>query len=118
MKLKRIFSIFLILLILAGSGCDKQTPSDDTPVGLTASVTETDSLIVYLDLLPAALYEEGRRFLIKAVCDILYQGKNVSKIMLTVIKGGWKMYSNKHVLLIGGGGTLGSYTAKELLKLG
>ncbi len=28
------------------------------------------------------------------------------------------MYSDKHVLLIGGGGTLGSYTAKELLKLG
>lgn len=28
------------------------------------------------------------------------------------------MYNDKHVLLIGGGGTLGTYTAKELLKLG
>lgn len=29
-----------------------------------------------------------------------------------------KMYENKKVLLIGGGGTLGTYTAKELLRLG
>ena len=28
------------------------------------------------------------------------------------------MYKNKTVLLIGGGGTLGTYTAQELLKLG
>ncbi len=28
------------------------------------------------------------------------------------------MYRNKHVLLIAGGGTLGTYTAKELLRLG
>ena len=28
------------------------------------------------------------------------------------------MYSDKSVLLIGGGGTLGTYTAFELLKLG
>lgn len=28
------------------------------------------------------------------------------------------MYKNKNVLLIGGGGTLGTYTAKELLRLG
>lgn len=28
------------------------------------------------------------------------------------------MYNNKNVLLIGGGGTLGTYTAKELLRLG
>ena len=28
------------------------------------------------------------------------------------------MYNDKHVLLIGGGGTLGTYTAKELLRLG
>ena len=27
-------------------------------------------------------------------------------------------YENKKVLLIGGGGTLGTYTAKELLRLG
>ena len=29
-----------------------------------------------------------------------------------------KMYENKKVLLIGGGGTLGTYTAEELLKKG
>ena len=31
---------------------------------------------------------------------------------------GVKMQKNKKVLLIGGGGTLGSYTGKELLRLG
>ena len=32
--------------------------------------------------------------------------------------GGIAVYKNKRVLLIGGGGTLGTYTAKELLRLG